>query len=379
MPPGTSTAKAELPSSQNDRDLQRVTDELEELEVSEIIEKVRERLGATRDVEEARAEKKAKQREDEDAGRPRPAFRPTLAQIENPDDWKSHFALRDCIRNDLLDIYGMPRNLSPTAVRALVETMKGDSTVHLNIPRKGRIEYLYDKELTTKVRKAMLEILTKGDPPAEEQKWRDEIPGKMHGVAPVMESIVDFLKESKMGTFNQYIDENGNYFESCPPDTIEAIRSIFQQLKIQKGYKDPSYMVESIQTHTGEKVSLMEIMLRAKALSWGNMKEFRDAIDKDARPVSSLSGRIFYEVKQLYIAPEGSRADWITYAEIRRKFGVTMPSPRMRNVAMRLAGDEATDHIEPRTTPNGFKAAHISPSLAKRIADEAKEQGFIKE
>ena len=356
-------------------------DHLTAEEVGWIVDRIRAKVEAIQVAEKERIQAKTRETDNDDGDRSKRPFRPQRPRLPDPENWQSHFSICDGLKNDAVDLDGLPHELQPTTIFTIAEEIRGDRPMHISQPRPNRREYLYQKNVAMEVRATVLELMRKGRPPANSRNWHAEKERPRKSKVYVLESIVEFLKEHELGTFERYIDENGWLAEYCPEDTMEWIHHIFQQIRVQKGFKDPAYLtiVFESRLRSGRKITLPQIMARAESYRTTKPASFRPAINTECHPITSLGAKLYGQIRDDFIRSEDTLKDWPTLSQIRKTHHIRVTVATLRRRAKELAGSEADTDIRTLSTVGGHKTNRYSPELTRRLVEEAEQKGWIKD
>lgn len=361
-------------------DIKPNIDQLTLEEVKQIIGSIREKIRILR-AEEERKRREKSDFDEKGELRKKPAFRKSKAPLENPGNWLTHFSVRDGVKNEFEDRHKKSRALQPTAIHAIALKWQQGRPIHTNHIRPSVWEFLYSREFAREIRTRALRLLEKGVPPEDQKNWKSEKERPKNVTLYAMEAIREFLAEHEMGTFEDFIDENGYFVECASQETLEDMYTIFRQLRVQNGFKDPAILLETLARHQGGRtdVELRDIMAKLEDYRADNPNGFRPAITHNCAPIISVGQDLYDQIKESYLRCEGPRADWSTLAQIKARHNITSGDAAMRRMVRQcLEGEDEVDHSEIRKTTRGHKAKFYSPDLEAKIAEMAREKGFIK-
>ncbi|MBN2306990.1 hypothetical protein JXD20_03315 [Candidatus Peregrinibacteria bacterium] len=348
-------------------------------EVGWIINKIREKIA----VIKAEEERKRKEKSDyDDNGDPRekPVFKPTRVKLKHPENWQTHFSIRDGVKNQFGERFDTLVELQPTAIHAIAQKYQRGRPIHANHIRPSVWEYLYSQEFAQEIRGRALQLLSAGPPPEYMKNWRSEKVRPKSATLFAMEAIREFFAEHEIGAFEDYIDKKGYFIEYAAQETIDDMHAIYRQLRIQKGYKNPAYLTEIFTKRKDRQITpdLSQVMSRLESYRADNPGGFRPAITRTCTPITSIRQDLYERVRDSYLGYEGPKANWTTLAQIKKKYDIKTSDATLRKIFTEcLGGEDESEHIETRRTPGGFRTKFYSPEIEARMAEEAERRGFL--
>jgi hypothetical protein len=300
-------------------------------------------------------------------------------------DWDADNAIQVLLHERFESIFGMRQAIQVSAIQELAhryikeiverESIKEKIVIH-RAGRRGSIKEFYYRPFAAALRQLLLEFMQR-EPSPGEVKIDGNLLSRKGGGVTVVRKITAYMKRRNIGTINEYLDERGSLCEYCSEEDVITIQKIYEQIKIQHGFRDPKDLVALLKgkgkrKNDGSAYTMEEIMEEVKKYRKQGPEWFRPALNSGGNVIESISEELYELLKCHFTGAKRPRSGAMTLLQIQREYSIPIGVRAMHLTTKRIGCIMGKD-MYIYEGADGVTRYYYSPEFTEKLVEEIRK------